>query len=150
MSNHRRSALLVVATCAISFLIGCPSSPAPTPPDKPTPVITSGPTQPPKTATCDCSVFPPKAGCDTQCGITTGVVEKVTADSITINVPSISQNPAGHSSAQIQQRTFAISPAESQQLQSIKQGSRVALTFHQESGQNIMKSIRPIPPEPTK
>jgi Cu/Ag efflux protein CusF len=146
MSKHGRSVFLLVATCAIPFLSGCP---APATPDKPTPVTTAGPTQPPK-ATCDCSVFPPKAGCDSQCGITTGVVEKVTADSITINVPFLKQNPGGQPSPQTIQRTFTISPAESQQLQSIKQGSRVALTFHQESGQSIMKSIRPIPPEPSK
>jgi Cu/Ag efflux protein CusF len=100
--------------------------------------------------TCDCSTFPPREGCDSQCGITTGVIQSVTADSVTINVPSIKSTPTGQLSPQITQRTFKISAAESQQLQSIQPGSRVALTFHQQSGQNVMKSIRQIPLEPPK
>jgi hypothetical protein len=139
MFTPQRSVLMLLTACAIMFLSACQSAPAP----RPTPV-TQTPTQP----TCDCSTFPPREGCDSQCGITTGVIQSVTADSVTINVPSIKSTPTGQLSPQITQRTFKISPTESQQLQSIQPGSRVALTFHQQSGQNVMKSIRQIPLEP--
>jgi Cu/Ag efflux protein CusF len=153
MSNPQRSVLLLVAAFAITFLSACQS----TPPSQPTPALepTTAPqstpvTQTPTAQTCDCSTFPPKEGCDSQCGITTGVIESVTADSVTISVPSIQSTATGQQSPGISQRTFKISPAESAQLQSIKPGSRVALTFHQQSGQNVMKSIRQIPPESPK
>lgn len=97
-------------------------------------------------AGCDCSIFPPKQGCDSQCGITTGIVEQVTADSVTISVPSIKTTSTGQQTPAITQHTFAISPAEAKQLETL-QGSRVALTFHQQNGQNVMKSVRPITPE---
>lgn len=151
-----RSVLVFAAACAILSLSACQSTPTP----PPTPALEPAPAQPPTRttpvketptqATCDCSTFPPREGCDSQCGITTGVIESVTADSVTINVPSIKSTAPGQLSSQISQRTFKISPAESQQLQSIQPGSRVALTFHQQSGQNVMRSIRQIPPEPTK
>jgi Cu/Ag efflux protein CusF len=151
MFTPQRSVLMLLTACAIMFLSACQSAPAPQPTPalqptsqpRPTPV-TQTPTQP----TCDCSTFPPREGCDSQCGITTGVIQSVTADSVTINVPSIKSTPTGQLSPQITQRTFKISPTESQQLQSIQPGSRVALTFHQQSGQNVMKSIRQIPLEP--
>lgn len=151
MSSPRRHLLTLLAACAIPFLSACPSSPAPEhtstqPGSVPQTIPVTQPTQNP---TCDCSIFPPKAGCDSQCGITTGVVEQVTADSVTISVPEIKLTPSGERTTQITQRTFAISPAESKQLQAVK-GSRVALTFHQQSGQNVMKSIRKIPVEPAK
>jgi hypothetical protein len=99
-------------------------------------------------STCDCSTFPPKSGCDAQCGITTGIVESVTANSVVIQVPSIKQGPAGEKSTMISRRTFSIGGAEATQLQSIPKGSRVALTFRQEGGQTVVQSIRKIPAEP--
>ena len=140
--------LLPLAT-AITFVVltGCPSSPTSQPNQGSNPPTTG--LQPVK-STCDCSTFPPKAGCDTECGITTGVVESVTANSVTISVPSISTDASGNRTTRVTERTFAISPEESKQLQTVKQGSRVAVTFHQETNQNILKSIREIPAEPPK
>jgi hypothetical protein len=132
----------------IPFLTACtsPSVPNSTPGTQLVPgtPVAATPAEP-TTAGCDCSVFPPKQGCDSQCGITTGIVEQVTADSVTISVPSIKATATGQRTAAITQHTFAISPAEAKQLQTL-QGSRVALTFHQQNGQNVMKSIRPISP----
>jgi hypothetical protein len=139
----------LAATFACVLLIACQSNPAPAP----EPTSTAQPTTPvaqPVNTTCDCSTFPPKAGCDAACGITTGVIESVTADSLTINVPSISTDASGKQTTHVTQRTFSISPAESKQLQTLKQGSRVALTFHQETNQNALKSIREIPAQPPK
>lgn len=158
MFTPQRSLLTLAAACAIPFLTACQSAPAPqptpalqpTPQPRPTPVTQTPATQTPTQPTCDCSTFPPREGCDSQCGITTGVIQSVTADSVTISVPSIKSTPAGQQTPQITQRTFKISAAESQQLQSIQPGSHVALTFHQQSGQNVMKSIRQIPLEPPK
>ena len=144
MINSRRSLLFSLSTCAVALLSACQPAPQPQPTPTPTPTPT------PVVQTCDCSTFPPKAGCDSQCGITTGVIENVTADSLTISVPSIKSTAAGQQLPQITQRTFKISPEESKQLQSYNRGSRVALTFHQLNGENIMKSIRPIPVEPPK
>jgi Cu/Ag efflux protein CusF len=145
--NLGKSRLLLLAAVAFTSLTACQSTPAPqptpTPTPTPTPVVQTQPT-------CDCSTFPPKSGCDSQCGITTGVIENVTADSLTISVPSIKSSATGQQLPQITQRTFTISPEESKQLQTYNRGSRVALTFHQQNGQNIMRSIRPIPVEPPK
>jgi hypothetical protein len=139
--------LPLLAAVAITSLSACQPAPQPQPTPTPTPTPTPiGQTQP----TCDCSTFPPKSGCDSQCGITTGVIENVTADSLTISVPSIQSSATGQQLPKITQRTFKISPEESKQLQTYNRGSRVALTFHQQNGQNIMKSIRPIPVEPPK
>ncbi len=151
MPNPGRSVRTLLAACAILSLSACQMAPAPqptpasqsTPSPRPAPVVPT-----PAQLTCDCSTFPPRSGCDSQCGITTGVIQSVTADSVTISVPSIQPAATGQLSSQITLRTFKISPAESAQLKSIQPGSRVALTFHQQSGQ--MKSIRQIPPEPPK
>jgi hypothetical protein len=156
--SPQRSVLMLLTACAIMFLSACQPTPAPqptptpqpTPAPRPTPLTQTPVTETPTQPTCDCSTFPPREGCDSQCGITTGVIVSVTADSVIINVPSIKSAPTGQLTPQITQRTFKISPTESQQLQSIQPGSRVALTFHQQSGQNVMKSFRPIPPEPLK
>jgi Cu/Ag efflux protein CusF len=150
MFNSGRSVLILVAACAIPFLSACQPAPAPQPTPAPQPAGSTPVTQTTPQTTCDCSTFPPREGCDSQCGITTGVIESVTADSLTISVPSITSTATGQQVPQVTQRTFKISPSESQQLQSFKRGSRVALTFHQQSGQNVMKSIRPIPPEQPK
>jgi Cu/Ag efflux protein CusF len=142
--NSKKSLLFLATAVAITFTTAC----QPTPQPQPTPAPTPTPTPVVQTqTTCDCSTFPPKAGCDSQCGITTGVIENVTADSLTISVPSIKSTATGQQLSQITQRTFKISPEESKQLQTYNRGSRVALTFHQQNGQNIMKSIRPIPLE---
>jgi Cu/Ag efflux protein CusF len=145
--NSGKSLLLLVSAAAITSLSACQPAPQPQPTPAPTPTPTPVvQTQP----TCDCSTFPPKAGCDSQCGITTGVIENVTADSLTISVPSIKSTASGVQQPQITQRTFKISPEESKQLQSYNRGSRVALTFHQQNGQSVMRSIRPITLEPPK
>jgi Cu/Ag efflux protein CusF len=151
MFNSGRSVLILVAACAISFLSACQPAPQPQPTPAPQPAPAGGSTfvtQTTPQTTCDCSTFPPREGCDSQCGITTGVIESVTPDSLTISVPSITSTATGQQLPEVTQRTFKISPEESQQLQSFKRGSRVALTFHQQSGQNVMKSIRPMPLEP--
>jgi hypothetical protein len=150
MLTSRISLLPLGSICALVFLIACQSTP--TTPLESTSGPTGNPTQPAKTgtSTCDCSTFPPKQGCDSECGITTGVIESVTADSVTISVPSITTTATGERKPQITERTFAISPAEAKQFQSLKQGSRVALTFHQQNGQNIAKSIRELPAAPPK
>jgi hypothetical protein len=149
MSTGKEFAMILAA--ALPLLTACsPNPPAPsTRPDPEPTTTTPSPVQPIK-STCDCSVFPPARGCDSQCGITTGVIEKVTANSVTISVPSIAYSPAGKESAQIAERTFAIAPAEAKQLQSIGTGSHVALTFHSEDGLNAVKSIRQISPESEK
>jgi len=102
-------------------------------------------------AECDCSTFPPKQGCDTTCGIATGIVESVTSDSVTIKVPVIQTAPANSvpnygpaESAAIQRGTFAVSGVDPAQLANIKPGSRVAFTFQQEQGRQVLKSIQPI------
>ena len=147
MTFISKKILPLLASVAITSLSACQPAPQPQPTPTPTPTPTPiGQTQP----TCDCSTFPPKSGCDSQCGITTGVIENVTADSLTISVPSIQSSATGQQLPKITQRTFKISPEESKQLQTYNRGSRVALTFHQQNGQNIMKSIRPIPVEPSK
>lgn len=150
MSYPGRSALMLLAACVIAFLTACtsPSNSTPGTPLVPVTPVAQHPVSPtqPTAAACDCSIFPPKQGCDSQCGITTGIVEHVTADSVTISVPSIKTTTTGQQAAAITQHTFAISPAEAKQLETL-QGSRVALTFHQQNGQNVMKSVRPISPE---
>jgi hypothetical protein len=150
MLTFRISLLPLGSVCALVFLIACQSTPTPPPGSASGPTGTSTPTALKGTPTCDCSTFPPKAGCDAECGIATGVIESVTPDSVTISVPSITTTATGERKPQITERTFAISPAEAKQFQSLKQGSRVALTFHQQNGQNIAKSIRELPAQPPK
>jgi hypothetical protein len=103
-------------------------------------------------AQCDCSIFPPKLGCDTTCGIATGVVESVSGNSVTIKVPVIQtpstpQGTAGPTeSATVQRRTFTLNPADAAQMANVKPGSHVALTFQREQGQQVVKSIQPVQP----
>ncbi len=96
----------------------------------------------PVSSACDCSIFPPKSGCDAQCGITTGVVDSVSSNSVVILVPSVTTDSAGKSTPTISKKTFSIDATEAKQLESIAKGSRVALTFQQHGGQTIAKSIR--------
>ena len=134
------ASLLLVCLCA------CKNTP-PKPPDEGNqPNLPTNPTQP----TCDCSTFPPKSGCDSQCGIATGVVESIQGDSVTLQVPSVITNSQGKQSATMTKRTFQVSAAEAKQLQSIASGSRIALTFQKVNGQSSVKSFREIPPEPAK
>lgn len=107
-------------------------------------------TPPPSPTTCNCSIFPPKSGCDSQCGIATGVVESVQGDSVTLQVPSITTDSTGKQTAIMTKRTFLVGAAEAKQLQSIAPGARVALTLQKEIGQNSVKSVRAIPRELAK
>lgn len=102
-------------------------------------------------AECDCSMFPPHQGCDQKCGIATGIVESVTADTITVKVPVIepAHTQAGGAeapaeSANIHLRTFTLTGADKAQLANIKPGSRVALTYEEGASQQVLKSIQPI------
>jgi hypothetical protein len=100
---------------------------------------------------CDCTVFPPKQGCDTSCGIATGVVESVSGDSVTIKVPVI-ETPANGTPVEapatttIQRRTFTLSPAEQTLVANIKPGSHVAFTYAQEADHQVLKSIQTVQP----
>lgn len=134
MLQTGRSARKIVATFVLALLCACRGA---------------SPTQP-LNSSCDCSSFPPKEGCDAECGITTGVIESVHDNSVTIRVPSVKTTEAGAESPMISDRTFSIDGAEANQLKSITPGSRVALTFRFESGQSVVKSIRKIPKEPAK
>jgi hypothetical protein len=149
MPAEKRFVMILAA--ALPLLTSCsPNPPLPSTRPDPQPITTTPtPVQPVK-STCDCSVFPPARGCDSQCGITTGTIESVTSNSVTLSIPSITVSPAGKKSTQIAERTFAIAPAEARQLQSIGTGSHVALTFHSENGLNAVKSIRQITPESVK
>jgi len=100
--------------------------------------------------TCDCSIFPPRSGCDAQCGITTGVIESVQGDSVVIRVPTTTTNSAGQQVATTLERKFSIGAEEAKQLQSIAPGSRVALTFQKQADQSVVKTIRAIPKETLK
>lgn len=102
-------------------------------------------------AECDCTMFPPPQGCDQKCGIATGIVESVTADTVTVKVPVIQKTNAesGESagpaeSANIQVRTFTLSGTDKSQVANIKPGTRVALTYEQAPNQQVLKSIKPI------
>jgi Cu/Ag efflux protein CusF len=153
MLKTKRFVLNLAAAILLGHLCGCESSPPPsttstTPPATTTPPSSATGTAGVSPAACDCSIFPPKSGCDAQCGITTGIVESVSADSVVIQVPSITTNHAGKKALLITRKTFSIGAAEAKQLQSIPKGSRVALTFRKEGGQSVVKSIRQIPPEP--
>lgn len=150
MLPSRISVLPLTSIFTLVFLAACQSTPTTPLESTSGPTGTSTKTGQTGTTTCDCSTFPPKQGCESQCGITTGVIENVTADSVTISVPSITTTATGERKPEITERTFAISPAEARQFQSLKQGSRVALTFHQQNGQNIAKSVRELPAVPPK
>jgi len=134
MSARGRFVHRIIVALPLTILSAC---------KPPTPTTTN-------TSTCDCSTFPPKEGCDAQCGITTGIVESVRGDSVVIKVPSVKTTADGGESSSISERTFSVSGAEANQLKSIAPGSQVALTFSKESGQSVVKSIRKIPLEPVK
>jgi hypothetical protein len=83
-------------------------------------------------------MFPPRQGCDQKCGIATGIVESLTAYTVTIKIPVIQATStqegaaAGPTeSADIQLRTFTPGGVDKSQLANIKPGSRVALTYEQ-------------------
>jgi hypothetical protein len=87
---------------------------------------------------CDCSMFPPRQGCDQKCGIATGIVESLTAYTVTIKIPVIQATSTQEGaavgpteSADIQLRTFTLGGVDKSQLANIKPGSRVALTYEQ-------------------
>jgi hypothetical protein len=131
--------LHATATVILATLSSCFHTP-PNPPSNPaknTPL--------PKPATCDCSTFPPKSGCDSECGIATGVVESVQGNSVTLQVPSITTDAAGKQIATMSRRTFQIGGAEAQQLRTIAPGSRVAITFKQGNGEDAVRSLRRLP-----
>ncbi len=136
----------LLATFSLACLCACQPHPPQAPDQGNQRNLPAKPAEP----ACDCSIFPPKSGCDSQCGIATGVVESVQGNSVTLQVPSVVTDSTGKRMATITKRTFSVGAAEAKQLQSIAPGSRVALTFQQESGQNAVKSVRAIPRELTK
>jgi hypothetical protein len=145
-----RRSILLATIFALEFLTACQSTPT-----SRTEIATGSAgasTQNAQSAeaTCDCTTYPFKPACSSQCFLATGIIEQVTADSVTVSVPSITSTSTGERIPQIARRTFTINPDEAKQLQSIKQGTRIALTFHQQSGQDIAKSIRELPAEPPK
>jgi Cu/Ag efflux protein CusF len=146
MLKTERFVLELVGAILLGQLSGCNSTPQPQPSSTSESSV-AGPTGKGPSA-CDCSTFPPRSGCDAQCGITTGIVESVSADSVVIQVPSIKTDSVGKRFLMSSMRTFSIGAAEAKQLQSIPKGSRVALTFRQEDGKTVVQSIRRIAPEP--
>jgi hypothetical protein len=141
-----RFAQKLVVPVLLACLCACKPATPPPPDEGNQPNLPTKPSQP----TCDCSIFPPKSGCDSQCGIATGVVESVQGDSVTLQVPSVTTDSTGKQTAIMTRRTFLVGAAEAKQLQSIAPGARVALTFQKEIGQNSVKSVRAIPRELVK
>jgi hypothetical protein len=140
MNKTGKSVQPILAALTLALITSCGNSKSVGPNIPTTPVTPPSNEQ----TACDCSTFPPKKGCDTQCGITTGIVESVSSNSVVIREPSIKISKAGGAeSAQIQERTFSVSNAEASQLQPIKPGSRVALTF--QKSDNAVLSIRELP-----
>jgi hypothetical protein len=143
-------AVLVFLAGLVGYLCGCSSPPPPPPPNGTSQTAQTSQNGKKGTAGCDCSIFPPRSGCDAQCGITTGVVESVQGDSVTIRVPTTTTDAAGRQVPATLERKFSIGAEEAKQLQSIAPGSRVALTFQKETGQSVVKTIRAIPKEQLK
>lgn len=107
--------------------LGC--SPAPAPPrtseSSGTPSQSTRTT--PKTVACDCTSYPFPNGCDSQCGFTDGVVESVSKDSVTVQLPASQGRSA-------ELKTIPLAALRMQPA-ALKAGTPVRLTFEKSTAE---------------